>query len=146
MYFVNVKDILPTSQIGFDLGNRTADHTFTMKTLYDKYVSQYNNKKIINVFVDVKKTFDSVWHEGLLLKLFENGIGDRFCIFNDLIRNLYSNTRLAEKLSKYDATSFLSCIRQGWILSPVRFNLFINEHSEPHEKEIPDFFLLFARF
>jgi hypothetical protein len=58
-------------------GNRTADHILTLKTLHDKYTTQ-NNEKIYTSFVDFKKAFDSVWHEGLYLKLLENGIGGRF--------------------------------------------------------------------
>ena len=37
-------------------------------------------------FVGLKKAFDSVWHEGLFLKLLENKIGGQFY---DLIKNLY---------------------------------------------------------
>ena len=116
--FEKSKDILHPSQIGFVPGNRTADHIFTLKTLHDKYISQNNNKKIYTCFVDFKKAFDSVWHEGLYLKLLENGIGGRFY---DLMKHLYSNTRCAVKLSGH-ATPFLSYnrgVRQGCILNPI---------------------------
>jgi hypothetical protein len=59
-------------------------------------------RKFIHVFVDFKKAFDSVWHEGLYLKLLENGIGGRFY---DLIKDLYSNTNCADIV-----LMFLSCI------------------------------------
>ena len=124
--FVKSKDILHPSQIGFVPGNRTADHIFTLKTLHDKYISQNNNKKIYTCFVDFKKAFDSVWHERLYLKLLENGVGGRFY---DSMKHLYSNTRCAAKLSGH-ATPFLSYnrgVRQGCILNPTLFNLFINE-------------------
>jgi hypothetical protein len=52
-----------------------ADHIFTLKTLIDKNVTQKSNKKIYACFVDFKKAFDSVWHDGMLFKLLNNKIG-----------------------------------------------------------------------
>jgi hypothetical protein len=52
-----------------------ADHILTLKTLHDKYVKQSENGKIYACFVDIKKVFDSVWHQGLYSKLLENKIG-----------------------------------------------------------------------
>ena len=83
--FLENKHTLHPSQIGFLPGNRTADHIFTLKTLHDKYINQ-NNEKLYACFIDFKKAFDSVWHEGLYLKLLENGIGGNFY---SLIKNLY---------------------------------------------------------
>ena len=62
---------LHKSQIVFLPSNRTTDRVFTLRTLIlDKYV--YNHKeKIYARFVDFKKVFDSVWHVGLLHKLFQ---------------------------------------------------------------------------
>ena len=57
------------------MSNPSADHIFTLKALHDKYVCQNNNKKNYACFVDFKKAFDSVWHEGLFLKLLQNKIG-----------------------------------------------------------------------
>ena len=51
-------------QIGFQSGHRTADHVCTLKTLIDKHVIQNKNNTIYACFVDFKKAFDSVWHEG----------------------------------------------------------------------------------
>jgi exonuclease III len=65
MDFVNEKKLIHQSQIGFIPGNRTADHSLILKTLYDKFINQNENKKIYACFVDFKKAFDSVWHQGL---------------------------------------------------------------------------------
>ncbi len=53
--FVQYKDILHPSQIGFIPGNRTADHIFTLKTLHDKYINQNNNEKIIHASWTLKR-------------------------------------------------------------------------------------------
>ena len=142
MNISKTKELLHPSQIGFLPSNRTADHILTLKTLHDKYVNQ-NNEKIYACFIDFKKAFDSVWHEGLYLKLLENGIGG---CFYDLIKDLYSNsnTRCAVKVSGH-RTPFFSYnrgVRQGCVLSPLLFNLYINELPSLFEKVNPDPFLL----
>ena len=67
LYFKENK-ILHNSQIGFLPENGTADHVFTLRTLIDKYV-HYHKEKVYACFVDFRKAFDSVWHQGLLYKL-----------------------------------------------------------------------------
>ena len=61
--YVTTNNILHKSQIGFLPNNRTADHVFTLRTLVDKYVHDHNGK-IYACFVDFRKAFDSVWHNG----------------------------------------------------------------------------------
>jgi len=38
----------------------------------------HHNEKIYACFVDFKKAFDSVWHDGLLFKLLQINIGGFF--------------------------------------------------------------------
>ena len=72
--YTTENDIIHPSQIGFLTGNRTADHIFTLRTLYEKYVLNSNRGKLYVCFVDFKKAFDSIWHQGLFDKLLEYGI------------------------------------------------------------------------
>ena len=65
--FTQENDLIHPSQIGFQSGNRTADHVFTLKTLIDKHTVQNKNNKIYACFVDFKKAFESVWQNGLSL-------------------------------------------------------------------------------
>ena len=97
MDFVKEKKLIHQSQIGFIPGNRTADHSLTLKTLHDKFINQNENKKIYACFVDFKKAFDSVWHQGLFYQLLQNKIGGHFY---DLITDMYSNTKCGIKLSE----------------------------------------------
>ena len=49
--------------------SRTTDHIFTLKTLSNKYVKDKNGGKLFACFIDFKKAYDSIWHEGLFHKL-----------------------------------------------------------------------------
>ena len=60
-------------------------------------VQRQNNSKIYICFVDFRKAFDSVWHDGFFLKLLENRVGGKFY---DIIKNLYHRTECAIKLSE----------------------------------------------
>ena len=113
-------------QIGFLPNHRTSDHIFTLRTLVDKHVTHSANGKLYTCFIDFKKAFDSVWHAGLFYKLLHYKIGGRFY---DLIKNLYSKTKCSIKCAdkRTEFFNYQTGVRQGCILSPMLFNLYLNE-------------------
>lgn len=76
-FYFEENKMLHYSQIGILPENRTADHVFTLRTLIDKYV-HYHKEKVFACFVDFRKAFDSVWHEGLFYKLLKINIEATF--------------------------------------------------------------------
>ena len=88
MEHVNSSNILHNSQTGFLPNNRTADHVLTLRTLIAKYV-HCHQEKVYACFVDFRKAFDSVWHDGLLYKLLQIHVAGNFY---DLIKSLYYNS------------------------------------------------------
>ena len=134
-----------TSQISncvFLPNNCTADRVFTLRTLIlDKYV--YNHKeKIYARFVDFKTAFHSVCHVGLLHKLLQINVGG--CFYN-LIKSLISTPHAQSKLpkSKHDPSVMREvCGMQGCILSPLIFNLYINDLPSAFENTLSDLFVL----
>ena len=52
------------SQKGFLANNRTADHVLTLRALIDKYLNCHKTK-VYTCFVDFRKAFDLLWHDGL---------------------------------------------------------------------------------
>ena len=57
---------------------------------------QTKTKAVFSCFVDFKKAFDSIWHEGLLYKLIESGVGGK--TYN-IIKSMYTN-KYAVKIGK----------------------------------------------
>ena len=130
---VQLLDILHKSQIGFLANNRTADHVLKLRTLIDKYVNCHQTK-VYACFVDIRKAFDSVWHDGLLYKLLQiNARGN----FYDVIKSLYSNSNSQTRTFQYARG-----VRQGCILSPLLFNLYVNDLSFSFNNTLSDPFVL----
>ena len=139
LYFEENK-ILHNSQIGFLPENRTAEHVFTLRTLIDKYV-HYHKEKVYACFVDFRKAFDSVWHEGLFYKLLKINIGGHFY---NLIKTLYCSSTCSIRIGENKTRSFSYSrgVRQGCILSPLLFNLYINNLPYLFENTMSDPFVL----
>ena len=76
--FSNNHKILHRSQIGFLPGHRASEHIFSLRTLIDQHVTHSARGKLYTGFVDFKKAFDSIWHQGLLYKLWKYNIGGTF--------------------------------------------------------------------
>ena len=95
--------------------HRTSDHILP---LIDKYVNHVAKGKLYTCFIDFKKAFDSVWHDGLFYKLLQYNIGGKFY---DLIKIFTLKPNRAEFFN------YCKGVRQGCILSPMLFNLYLNE-------------------
>lgn len=121
--FALEKGILSISQLGFVAGNRTSDAHIILHSLISKYCHR-KNSKIFSCFVDFKKAFDSVPRDTLLKKLLNIGITGK--VFN-IIRDIYTSDQACIKLDGSRSPMFnLSLgVRQGCILSPLLFNIFL---------------------
>ena len=117
--------LISKNQIGFQKQCRTSDHILTLKSVVKKYVT-LGEKKLYACFVDLEKAFDSVWHKGLFCKLESNGITGKSL---DLIKDLYNKTKCAIKIDNRitDFFSYTKGVRQGCPLSPLLFNIYVND-------------------
>ena len=111
-------------QIGFKKKARTSDHIFVMNVLLQKYTKL--KKKLYLCFVDFKKAYDSVWRRALMLKLLQTGIRGTFF---KLIENMYEGGKSSIKMDGLLSKEFTceSGVRQGDVISPNLFNIFIND-------------------
>ena len=133
--FLEKRNILKPNQIGFRKGYRTSDHVFVLNSMIDSYIGK--GKKIFGCFVDFSKAYDSVWREGLFYKLMKNKLSFKFI---SMIKSMYNDLNLSVKLTE-GITSFFKSdvgVRQGCNLSPMLFNLFINDLVEYLQSDITE--------
>lgn len=83
-------------------------------------------KTTLAVFIDLKKAFDTVPHAGMITKLCKYGVSGRALAF---IQALYdsSSFRVRTAAGLSDETDLLRGVRQGCNLSPLLFNLYVND-------------------
>ena len=130
-------NLINKGQIGFKKGSRTSDHVLTLKSIVNKYVYD-NNQKLYTCFVDFKKAFDSIWHNGLFHKLQLNNINGKFL---DLLKNIYKQNKCAIKINN-KLTNFFNYekgVRQGDPMSTISFNIYINDLFKELDKDNSDF-------
>ena len=128
VYCLENGELLHCSQAAYRKKSRTTDNMFILKSIINQHCFTQKNK-LYTCFVDFKKAFDSVWREALFLKLLKLGIGGRYY---SLLKSMYSETTACIKLANGLSESFNMNlgIKQGDCLSPILFNIFINDIHE----------------
>ena len=119
-------------QAGFRLREECMGQT---AALYESIIRRMSaGKKSYVVFIDLKKAFDTVPHEAMLMKLRNIGVTGRALAF---IRNLYevSEIKVRGKFGVSDAVPYLRGVRQGCPLSPILFDVFINDVLKQAKEE-----------
>ena len=122
--FLLQNKLINNCQIGFCKNSRTSDHMFVVKCIIDYYFSK--GSKVYTCFVDFQKAFDSVLHTAILLKLLELDIHG---LFYNVIKSIYLQSTLCVKVNDKNTNTFKSLVgvRQGDVLSPNLFKIFIND-------------------
>ena len=119
-----VEELLAEEQAGFRPRRSTVEQIFNCRVLMEKHLQ--HQKDLYHNFIDFKKAFDRVWHEGLwhVMKSFniEKGLVE-------IIQALYSNATSAVLLNDQIGDFFRTTVgvRQGCLLSPTAFNLFLEK-------------------
>ena len=123
--FLEQNNCLVKEQGGFRKNHRTTDHIFILNRLVDN-VMKTKNKRLYCCFVDFQKAFDNVWHDALLLKLYDSGItGKLFNIIKSMYDNAHIQTKIRDKCS--GEITIRKGVHQGNTISPTLFNVFIND-------------------
>lgn len=122
--YIEDNELIHPEQIGFRNNCRTSDHIITLKTLIDKAFKV--KKYLFSCFVDLSKAFDTVNRAALLYKLEQYNITGHFL---NIVNSMYQSVRCSVKIGSALSQSFSTKtgVKQGCILSPTLFSLFIND-------------------
>ena len=113
---------LKETQYGFRRGRGTIDAIFIVKQLIEK--AKERNLSLSFHFIYFKAAFDTVWRKALWKMLRHIGINDKIV---QIIEDLYADTKCAVRINGKLTKWFkvLVGVRQGCILSPTLFNVFL---------------------
>ena len=119
------RGILSPAQLGFVPGNRTSDAHMIIHNLVHGRCHR-DRGWLYSCFVDFSKAFDTIPRDKLLRKLLDFGVDGNF--FN-IIKNIYTNDRVCIKHGEKITDSFgvNLGVKQGCILSPLLFNIFLSD-------------------
>ena len=131
------EEIIAEEQAGFRAGRSTTKQIFNLRNLCEKYLQHQQN--LYHVFIDFKKAFERVWHEALWANMRKYNINA--CIIR-AIENLYDKAQSAVLFNGSTGEWFRTTVgvRQGCLLSPTLFNIFLErityEALEDHEDSV----------
>lgn len=113
------------TQFGFIKGLGTREALFSIKLLIQKCYDQ--RQDVFVCFIDYQKAFDNVKHDILLNRLLEIGIDAKdIRIIQELYWNQTAEIRVNKNLST-DTFNVCKGVRQGCILSPILFNIYVEK-------------------
>ncbi|NRA93460.1 MAG: reverse transcriptase family protein, partial [Psychroserpens sp.] len=115
-------NIIVEEQGGFRKGRSCTDQIFVLAGLLNKR----RDKKTFCCFIDLRKAYDRVWREGLWKRLWDEGVRGKMW---RVIKNLYTKVQSCVLLGR-EKTQYFNVdegVRQGCVLSPILFSIFINK-------------------
>ncbi|CAG5927188.1 unnamed protein product [Menidia menidia] len=129
------EEMLPESQCGFRKNRSTVDMVFTARQLQEKCREQHQD--LYMAFLDLSKAFDTVHRNLLWGILLQFGCPIRFV---SLLRQFHDNMAVRVTVSGQESPPFSvrTGVRQGCVLAPVLFNIFLLCVTQLLHKEMED--------
>lgn len=119
--------IITEYQAGFRKGYSTVDNIYNLAAIVNIKLNQ--KKKVYAFFIDFKAAFDKVSRKSLMYKLHALGVSTKMVYF---LEKIYSTTQSTvwngTELSEPFET--IAGLKQGCLMSPLLFSLYINDLHE----------------
>ncbi|GFY39692.1 putative RNA-directed DNA polymerase from transposon BS [Trichonephila inaurata madagascariensis] len=134
-YYLDSCGHISEKQAGFRRSHNTTEQIVHL-TQYIKDGFQKKQSTLV-VFVDFKSAFDRVWRKMLLKKLLHMNVSDHlFKWIRDFLSQRFLNIKYGNSRSGYGQTR--QDIPQGFVLSPVLFNIMINNLLSFIDNAVPE--------
>lgn len=114
-------------QAGFREGFSTVDQIFNLTSIAEGYLNQ--RKKLYAFFIDFRAAFDTVNRNCLFYKLSRIGVSSKFL---KTLKSLYKNNEamIWNGIEVSESFKIEMGVRQGCLLSPMIFSLFLDDITE----------------
>ncbi|GFX44498.1 RNA-directed DNA polymerase from mobile element jockey [Trichonephila clavipes] len=120
-------DCIPPEQCGFREGHSTLHQLIRVTNIINEGFA--HKFYTVGVFLDVKRAFDKMWHDGLTYKLIKLQFPDYLIkIIHNFLHNRTFRVRVNNSYS--NTGSCLSGVSQGSVLSPYLYNIYTHDFPQ----------------
>ena len=126
-HFLEKNNVIPRCQSGFRRGRSCVENLMKLSSHVKKALMK--RRPVMAAFFDIKRAFDTVWHEGLLQKLYSFGISkNMYFFFKSFLHKRTIRVKIGSELS--DRHSLDMGIPQGSIVAPTAFSIMLADIVE----------------